>query len=428
MEQALPLLADQFDDLLNRLPHDLDLDDLARQTKAIERDRKVGSGITLLRLALARGPGGLSLSATAAWATTRGLPELSDPGIKYRLDKSVDFLEAVMRHQLAALSAGASVRWPGRVLRASDGTCISKRGSTGTDWRVHAVYDLGRGGFSHLELTDGHGSEAIDRGASVAGEVRIGDRAYGTAPSLNRFRKEAADGADFIVRVRWRGFNLHRPGGQDFDLIDHLATLPNDMAPHEVSVVAKAKQPLALRLIIQRKTPEAAEATRKKLRCEASRKQTTLDPRSLVAAEFMILATSLPNEYLAQEILAVYRLRWQIELAFKRLKSLLHIDRLPTWTAQASRSWLYAHLIMALLCDDLSQDFLDIFPSGSDRPSLSPVSLADPRRGLVMARQRRLGDHHLARLAQPTPQRSATLGKPQTKKTAAHMLPRETLV
>ena len=114
---------------------------------------------------------------------------------------------------------------------------------------------------------------------------------------------------------------------------------------------------------MQRKTPEAAEATRAKLRREASRRQTKIDPRSLVAAEFMILATSLPDHsYPAHEILAVYRLRWQIELAFKRLKSLLHIDRLPTWTAQASRSWLYAHLIMALLCDDLSQEFLDIFP------------------------------------------------------------------
>ena len=362
MEHISPLPTDQFDALLKRLPRDLDLDDLARQTKAIERGRKVISGITLLHLALARGPGGLSLSATAAWATMRGLPELSDPGIKYRLDKAVDFLEAVMNRQLAAQSAGASVRWPGRVLRASDGTCISKRGSTGTDWRVHAVYDLGRGGFAHLELTDGHGGEAIDRGAPVAAEVRIGDRNYATAPSLSRFCEDAVDGAEFIVRVRWRAFSLQRPGGQDFDLIDHLAALPKDMAPHEVTVVAKAKQPLTLRLIIQRKTPEAAEATRTKLRREASRKQTTIDPRSLVAAEFLILATSLPDQYPAHEILAVYRLRWQIELAFKRLKSLLHIDRLPTWTAQASRSWLYAHLIMALLCDDLSQEFLDTFP------------------------------------------------------------------
>ena len=56
------------------------------------------------------------------------------------------------------------------------------------------------------------------------------------------------------------------------------------------------------------------------------------------------------------------RLLWDIELAFKRLKSLLHIDRLPTWTEDGSRSWLYAHLILALLTDDLSQDFLESSP------------------------------------------------------------------
>ena len=76
-----------------------------------------------------------------------------------------------------------------------------------------------------------------------------------------------------------------------------------------------------------------------------------------------IAGTSLPVEgYPAEEVLAVYRLRWQIELAFKRLKSLLHIDKLPTFTENASRSWLCAHLIMALLCDDLSQEFLDSSP------------------------------------------------------------------
>jgi hypothetical protein len=235
--------ADQFSDLLGRLPADIDLDALARQTKAIERNRKLGTGADLLRLALARGPGGLSLSATAAWATMLGFPSLSDPGIKYRLDKAVGFLEAVMTCQLAAQAPGASVRWPGRVLRASDGTCISKRGSKGTDWRVHAVYDLGRGGFSHLELTDGHGAEAIDKGAPVAGEIRIGDRNYATAPSL------------------------HRPEGRDFDLIAHLETLPDNTVPQEVMVRAKLgplDASLPLRLIIQRKSPEATAATRKK--------------------------------------------------------------------------------------------------------------------------------------------------------------------
>ncbi len=120
---------------------------------------------------------------------------------------------------------------------------------------------------------------------------------------------------------------------------------------------------MAVRLIVQRKTPEAAEATRVALRRAAAKKSKTLDPRSLIAAEFMILGTSLQeNGYPADEVLAMYRLRWQIELAFKRLKSLLHIDQLPTWTERGSRSWLYSHLILALLCDDLSQDFLESSP------------------------------------------------------------------
>ena len=380
MQNIASLPADHFDGLLGRLPAGLDLDLLARQTKAIERKRQIVSGADLLRLALARGPGGLSLSATAAWATMLGFAELSDPGVKFRLDKAVGFLDAVLSSQLAAKTPGAAVRWPGRILNACDGSCFREPGAKTTSWRLHAVYDLGRGGFGHLELTDQHGAERIERGAPVAGEIRIGDRYFARAPRLQQFREQSAYQADFIVRVGWNAFSLTRQDGTAFDLITHLGTLPADMAAHEVMVRAKLGPPkldppklgprerqgepaLPLRLIVQRKTAEATEAARATLRREASRKQKILDPRSLVAAEFIILATSLPSAgYLAQDVLSVYRLRWQIELAFKRLKSLLHMDRLPTRTERASRSWLTSHLILALLCDDLSQDFLESSP------------------------------------------------------------------
>lgn len=356
-------------DVLSRLPAELDLDVLARQTKAIERGRVLRDGTLLLRLALARGPGGLSLSQTAAWASMLGLAEMSDPGIKYRLDKAVGFLEALLERQLAGNTTRQPIRWPGRVVRLSDGTSISKPASKGTDWRVHAVYDLGRGGFSHLELTDGHGAEGLNRGAPVPGEVRIADRNYARLRDLREFLHQANGQADFIVRLRWRSLTLYRVDGTRFDLFHHLRGLPVDTVPHEVVVHARdtgraeaSLPPLALRLIILRKSPEATEAERKRLRQRASRKQERLDPRSLEAAEFVMLATSLDETYMAEDIFAAYRLRWQVELGIKRTKSLIHIDELPTHTPEASRSWLLSHLLLAVLTDDMTQDLLDSFP------------------------------------------------------------------
>ena len=366
MHSASSVLTDQFADILERLPVGLDLDRLAAETKAIQRKREVVDGASLLRLALARGPGGLSLRQTSAWASMLGIAELSNPGVKYRLNQAADFLAALVERLLAAKAPGADLRWPGRILRLADGTCVSKPGSQGADWRIHGVFDLGRGGFSHLELTDQHGAEALERGAPLPGEIRIGDRNYARAPVLHRFLGRSGGQADFIVRVGWNALELTTGKGKPFDLIEYLQGLPAGVKPHEVKLGAAVggdKPAMALRLIVQRKTPEAAQATRLTLRRAAVRKGRKLDPRSLVAAEFMILGTSLPSKgYSATAVVAAYRLRWQIELAFKRLKSLLHVDQLPTRTERGSRSWLYAHLILALLCDDLSQDFLASSP------------------------------------------------------------------
>lgn len=366
MAPAPPSL-DSFTELLARLPGQLDLDALAISTKAIERSRKICDGTSLLRLALARGPGGLSLNQTAAWASMGGLAQLSDPAVKYRLDKAADFLKAVMEQQLAARAGSIALRWPGRSLRIVDGTNISQRASLGTDWRVHAGFDLGTGGFFHLELTDNRGAESLARGVPEVGEVRIADRNYANAGALHQLCQQA-ERVDFIVRARWKSFALRTPDGIQFDLIAHLTALGKETTAHEVLVqaVVGKKTHLPLRLIIQRRTDDEIEKTRHHLRKMASRKQKKLDPRTLVAAKFLILATSLPQEtYPAAEVLTVYGLRWQIELAFKRLKSLLHIDQLPTRTTEASRSWLYSHLILALLCDDFAQDFLESSPSGT---------------------------------------------------------------
>ncbi len=137
------------------------------------------------------------------------------------------------------------------------------------------MFDLASGGFSHLELTDQHGAEALERGAPIAGEIRIGDRNYARVPVLQRFLAEACGKADFIVRLGWNALHLSTPRGKPFDLIGYLQHLPCGVRPHEVILRATAgrgESALPLRLIVQRKPPEATEATRLALRRAAIKK------------------------------------------------------------------------------------------------------------------------------------------------------------
>ena len=423
---------DHFSDLLARLPAGLDLDALAFETKAIERRRAVCGGVDGLRLLLARGPGGLSLSETAAWAGMIGLAELSGPGVKYRINKAADVLDGVVTRLLASADRTVTVHWPGRRVRAADGSGISRHGRQGLDWqgldwqgldwqgldwRVHGIFDLGRGCFSHLALTDCHGAELITRGAPIDGEIRIGDRTYAKAGKLHELRQRSGDKTDVIVRISWRTL-VTTLNGQPFAVTNHLATLPwprcpghvalatlpDNTAPHEVVVLAKSGRltpPIRLRLVIVRTLPAAA---RRKLPRQAQRKQKKLDPRTVIAAGVMIPATSLPGEgYKAEDIGAAYRLRWHIELAFKRLTSLLRIDQLPTRTARASRSWLLAHLSVALLCDDVTQNVL-AFPSGPARRGLPAIPVAPARHRGPAAHHR---DHWSATAARPDQPRAA---------------------
>lgn len=353
-----------------RLPTDLDLNSLARATKAVQRRRGDGveDGTTLLRLCLARGPGGKSLQETAVWAHLNGVAQLTSQSLNERLHRSVGFLAAITHRLLAGKRAVTPSLWAGRCLHIADGSSLSQPGSKGTDWRLHAVYDLSQSRFSHVEVTDQHGAESLLRGAPAAGEVLIADRGYAKAKELQACLDPAGPHArDFIVRVGWKALALRDPQGEAFDLSAYMQTLAADAGPQECAVqavVGAARQPrlLPLRLIVVPLPPDKAEINRKKLKRTASKHQDTLDPRSLIAAGFMVLVTSLPAAIPADEICTAYRLRWQIELAFKRLKSLIHIDRLPTRTTDGGLSWLYPHLILLLLTEDICQDFLESSP------------------------------------------------------------------
>jgi len=71
--------------------------------------------------------------------------------------------------------------------------------------------------------------------------------------------------------------------------------------------------------------------------------------------KYILAATSLgKEEATAAQALELYRMRWQIELAFKRLKSLFHYNDLPAKHTESVKAWFYGKLLLAALCETMA--------------------------------------------------------------------------
>jgi hypothetical protein len=371
-----PEILDHWPEVSARFPAGFDVEATARQRGAFTRAREIKNAETLLRLALAYGGLGMSLRETCAWAEAGGIASLSDPSLLDRLCKAAPWLGDIVAALIAEQTKVPAGRWCGYRLRALDGTSICQPGADRTTWRLHVGYELATGQVDQLELTDVHGSENLQRLTYRPGDIVLGDRCYARPRDL---RPVIDAGADFIVRAGWNSLRLLQPDGEPFDLFAALAAQAEQEGEVQVRIHEgiTAATPLILRLVIRRKDPEQAEAERKRLLKDAKKRGKQPDPRSLEAAQYILLLTSLPADtFPPADILALYRFRWQIELAFKRFKSLAGLDMLPAKKPALARAWIYARLIVAIIAEQIAGQVPDSSPSGPDKTSRKPIALA----------------------------------------------------
>jgi DDE family transposase len=328
----------------------------ARETRAFLRGRGIATAVDLLRLILAYCLSGRGLRSTAAWAAAVGLADISNVAMLNRLRGCGDWLAMLVGRLLAVRAPEVS---RGRLIRIIDATTVAKAsGGRGELWRIHCAFDLPQERFSYFELTDEHQGETLDRIPPIEGELRIADRAY-LQPS--RMAALLAGGADFVIRAGWKNARWLDNEGCPIDLIDELrAAGPREVIDRPISIGRTEGKPLALRLVALKKPPQAAAEARRKAREDAQRKGRQLSEKSLDAADWLILVTSLkPEEFAAVDILALYRLRWRIELAFKRLKSLVGLRAPPGVDERSAKPYILAHLLMVLLLEPLVDELED---------------------------------------------------------------------
>lgn len=348
-----------WQDVVTRLGGTDALDAGARQTKAFVRARVLENATDLLRLILAYCLGERGLRSTAAWAASIGLVDISNVALLYRLRQCGDWLNMLIGQ---ALALGAPEASRGRLIRLIDATTVPKAGRLAKTknrlWRVHSAFDLPGERFGFFELTDQQGGETLDRIPAVAGEIRIADRAY---LQPDRMAVVLDAGADIIVRAGWKNARWRDGAGAPVDLLAVFRTgAATGLIDQPVWIARKSGAPLRLRLVAVKKPAGACEAARRKAR-QASRKGGhQISNGTLAAAEWVIIITSLqPDGFSAADILALYRLRWRIELGFKRLKSLIGLKGPPGHDERSARAYVLAHLLMILLLEPHIDAFED---------------------------------------------------------------------
>lgn len=331
----------------------------AKETKAFLRARVIASATDLLRLILAYCLGERGLRSTTGWAASIGLVDISNVALLYRLRQCGDWLAVLVGHALAAAAPAAS---RGRLIRLIDATTVPKAGRLAKTenrlWRVHGAFDLPVERFGHFELTDETGGERLDRIPVVEGEIRIGDRAY---LQPDRMACVLDAGADILVRAGWRNARWLDAEGEPVDLAAEFGKAASrGLIDRPIFIARKGGAALALRMVAVKKPAQAAEAAKRKAR-QASRKGGhQISKGTLAAAEWVILITSLPPEtFPTADILALYRLRWRIELGFKRLKSLIGLNGPPGTDERSARPYVLAHLLVILLLEPLVDAFED---------------------------------------------------------------------
>lgn len=345
----------------------LDLDTSAKEDKALLRRREVRSGGDLLRIVFAYTWCDWSLRIVASWATLLDLACLSDVAVLNRLRGSQVWLGklvvACLKKRRVRLNQQA-VR-----LRIVDASSISAPGSKATDWRMHLSIDLQRACIDGVEVTDATGGETLVRHPARPGDIIVADRGYPHPRGLGSVLKS---GGQIVVRINWHNLPMQGAPGQPLSLIPWLRQVSATASTEREVWINTPDGTFKLRLMACPLPPQAAEAARRRCRQAAKKKGRTPSQESLFASGFVMVVTNLPAEqWDPEQVLSLYRIRWQVELLIKRLKSVLNLDHLRAQDPALAQVYLLGKLLAALMADELTQEIADRCPDlfeSVDRP------------------------------------------------------------
>ena len=321
----------------------------ARETGAYSRARNIKSEEDLLALNMLYITNGGSFSmASTLMKLTKGI-SVNKNAVYERITASDEWLRK-MAENLCEMQ-GATLRKPefldNKQVKLVDASDEVSKGKDKTTWRLHYVFNLFEFSCSCMELTTNKEGERLSRHEVSENDIMIADRIYCTMSGIEH---ALANKGDYVIRFKSKAFNLYDAEGNRLELPPYLRKLKT-LENTEVRCFYKHNGELRpIRIVAMKKEEEAIEATKRKMARKVSKKQEKEAQSDTVELnEYVVLATSL--DYTNEQILELYRARWQIEQVFYRLKSLFGYGDVPSKNEQTVKAWFYGKLFLAALCE-----------------------------------------------------------------------------
>lgn len=348
-EEATGMLDKDWPRLLGLLPQGWE--GKARELGALKFGRRFSGPESLLRTLLMYLSEDCSMVETVERARAGELVELSDVGLLKRVNKSGAWLGWITERliQEAPPAAMACPALQGRRLLAADGSVVTEPGAVTSTWRLHYTMDIGTLRCREVQVTPVKQGESLTRFAVQKGDVFLGDRGFANRRGINHVLDR---GGDVMVRMNLGSLPLTDAQGSPFEQLPHLRTLQAGQTGEWAATMQGTNGDVAVRVCAYCKADEQRLESERKLKKDAQRRQKQLQPETIEAAGYVVVVTTLTGLD-AEEILALYRHRWQVELAFKRMKSLLGLSRLRKKDPEGAQAWLQGKLLVACLIERL---------------------------------------------------------------------------
>jgi hypothetical protein len=339
------------DELIKRLPEGYE--QACKDTKAIERKREIKNPADLIKLVLLYLTGGYSQIEMSVISKELGIATISDTGFLKRFAKCKNWFLWIIAQIMPKTIIEYEMPKGFKDYRivALDASDVTEKGRSGRTFRLHYAFDIIKMCSLSYIITSQKIGETLLNFDIKKNWLILADRIYGTLTGIECCLKNSAN---FILRLKYNAFKLYDRNGNEINILNKLRDLTSETTRDiEVYVKLATLGLTKLRICATKIPDDKLEKVERRNKRKDSKKQQKTSRGALEMSKYVVIITALPNIITADEIISLYRFRWQVEIYFKRLKSIINFGNIPLRREDSIYTWLNGKLMVSLLIEQM---------------------------------------------------------------------------